>query len=238
MKTLRLWLTNRKRLHSKPHTVASFNRQTFDFHSVKYFRGLLLLETCVGGRWCQRGDTGLLRWLVASPTDRPQKPPTSQLTSASGNVPADVHGSYCCLPLVSATRTVPAWTGCTFCDVSHIEPRGVWDECDLKGGGRGEARIANSCCHTQPSSWNSRPRAGLRARALRQICCYLELSKKGNENDTSLIRCHLLTVTDDNHGQPPLARGWWKRLTFVSGASSSSPADVWSLCSPWASDIE
>lgn len=48
MKTLRLWLFNRKRLHSKPHTVASFNRQTFDFHSVKYFQGLLLLETCVG----------------------------------------------------------------------------------------------------------------------------------------------------------------------------------------------
>lgn len=48
MKTLRLWLSNRKRLHSKPHTVASFNRQTFDFHSVKYFWGLLLLETCVG----------------------------------------------------------------------------------------------------------------------------------------------------------------------------------------------
>lgn len=45
-----------------------------------------------------------------------------------------------------------------------------------------------------------------RARSPRKIGCYLELSKKGNESDTSLIMRHLLTGTDEDDGQPALAR--------------------------------
>lgn len=224
MKALRLWLSNRKRLHSKPH-CSLLQQANFWFPFCEIFLRAVAPGNVRGRRWCQRGDTRLLRWLAASPTERPQKP-----RPHNWHQPLEMCRLTCTAHIAACHQN----GSCTFCDVSHIEPGGVWDEHNLKGG----ARIANSCCHTQPSSWNSRPRAGLRARALRQICSYLELSKKGNENDTSLIRCHLLTVTDDDHGQPPLARGWCQRLTFVSGASSSSPADVWSLCSPWASDIE
>lgn len=143
-----LWLSNRKCLRSKPHNVASFNRQTSDFHAVKYvFRAVAPGNVC-GLCWCQAVDMRLSRWMSTSSTDRPGS------TTETADLMTYISLWKCAGLIWAAHITACLW----FHSPEGLLPgpaalsvRPLILRCEMSVISNVERTITNSSCHNKPS---------------------------------------------------------------------------------------